>query len=78
MIIKDDFNNRNMIDTMCYCKGKHCSGEIIVKSDNIKEEHLFMITVIDSKGGDESSLWLTPNQLKDLADEISILLGENN
>lgn len=74
MIEKND-KNENVISMDCYCQGKHCEGNIYIQPDCIKGQKVFMITAIDTKGYDDASLWLTPEQLKQLIDEINILLA---
>jgi hypothetical protein len=72
---KDD-DGRNVVDMNCYCKSKHCNGNIYIQQDSIKGEKLFMITVLDTKGNESGSMWLLPEQLKQLAKEIEILVAE--
>ena len=50
----------------CFCGGKHCQGNIYIQPDRVDGTDVFMVTVVDTSGNDEASLWLTPEQLKKL------------
>lgn len=74
MIYYND-NKDKCIDITCYCRAKHCSGELIVQPDTIKGEKVFMITAIDTRGNDEASLWITKDQIDILINELRELIN---
>lgn len=62
------------IDLNCFCGGKHCEGNLYIQLDTIDGKRVIMVTVTDTRGSDQSSLWLSQAQVKSLARELNQLL----
>ena len=62
------------INIKCFCRMKevttHCEGEMWIQPDTVYREKVYMVTLIDTGGSEESSMWLTKDQLTQLAKDI--------
>jgi hypothetical protein len=71
-------DGKSVVDMDCACgqrKGRHtCSGNLYIQPDKIDGDDCFMVTVIDTSGNEEGSLWLSPKQIEQLIKELKILL----
>jgi hypothetical protein len=63
----------SVINMDCFCKGKHCEGNLYVQPDTIDKQRVFMITVVDTDGSEQSNLWLSSEQVLSLIEELKFL-----
>ena len=59
------------ISIKCYCGGDHCAGELYIQRDTVDGKSLWMITVVDTSGNSEGSIWIAGDQMRQLAAKIS-------
>lgn len=59
----------------CFCKkykfGSHCQGYLQIMPDTVEGTRVFMVTVVDTRGNDEGSMWLDQEQLQYLIKSLS-------
>ena len=62
------------IAVKCFCRIKetttHCEGEMWIQPDTVDGEKVYMLSMVDTGGSEESSMWLTKDQLSQLAKDI--------
>ena len=64
----------SVVNMNCFCKGKHCEGNLYIQPDVVDNQKVFMVSARDSSGNEEGSLWLSPEQVSSLIEELKILL----
>lgn len=72
-------SGEKVINMDCECRSNlksHCEGNLYIQPDKDKGRRNFYFNITDTRGADDATMWLSPDQVLHLIDELKVLVEE--